>query len=216
MRAVFRAQLDQCVDQLATMCDLAVTAMRDATSALHNADLGLAERVVADDVRLDRARAVCEERAYSLLALQSPVARDLRVILAAVQSADTLERMGDLAKHVAEAVRRRHPRPVLPAPIRPTVATMAHAAIDLAETAGAVIRHPDLALCGSVTRGDDAVNAQHSHLLALLTSEDWPYGVQPAVDVAQLSRWYERYADHAVSLARRTMFVTTGRRDDAA
>ena len=218
MRTVFRAQLDQCVDQLSTMCDLAVHAMRCATQALLVTDLALAEQVIADDKLLDRSRSHCEDRVHSLLALQSPVARDLRVLIAAAHAADTVERMGDLAVHVAATARRRHPRSVLPEQLRPMVATMAQTAIALAGTAGQVIRNSDLILASSVERGDDVVDQQHRQVLALLMSEDWPYGVETAVDMSQLSRYYERYADHAVSLTRRMIYVTTGRPrlDDAA
>ncbi|QUQ64394.1 phosphate signaling complex protein PhoU [Kutzneria sp. CA-103260] len=210
MRTVFRAQLDQCVGHLATMCDLAVDAMRSATQGLLNADLRLAEQVIADDALLDQARVFCEDRVQSLLALQSPVAGDLRVLIAALHTADTLERMGDLAVHVAMTGRRRHPHPVLPAQLRPAVASMAHTSITLADSAGLVLRNLDLTAAVSVERGDDVVDEQHRHLLTLLMSEDWPYGVTTAVDLAQLSRYYERYADHAVSVARRMIYVLTG------
>ena len=210
MREAFRRELDQCADRLAGMCDLAGEAMRGATIALLDNNLPLAERVIQDDRLLDVARAECEALAHSLLALQSPVARDLRVLIAAVHAADTLERMGDLAVHVAKTMRRRHPVPVLPPALHPTVANMAQTVITVATTAARVIRSGDVGLARSVEHSDDIVDEQHSAVFTLLMSEDWPYGTATAVDVSQLSRFYERFADHAVSLARRTIYVVTG------
>ncbi|AHH99743.1 phosphate signaling complex protein PhoU [Kutzneria viridogrisea] len=210
MRDSFRRELDGVADRLVGMCELVGAAMRGATMALLDNDLVLAEKVIHDDNRVDVARADCEERAHALLALQAPVARDLRVVIAAVHAADSVERMGDLAVHVARTTRRRHPNPVLPTELRGRFANLGQICVTLADTAAQVIRTRDLVLAAELADTDNTVNALHSGLMATLMSPDWPHGVATAVDVSQLSRFYERFGDHAVSLARRTAYVVTG------
>jgi phosphate transport system protein len=186
-------------------------AMERATQALLEVDLGLAEQVISDDQKVDDARAECEEQAYALLALQAPVATDLRTVLAAIHAAESLERMGDLALHVAKAARRRHPEPVLPDSVKPDFAEMGRAAVKLARQAEVVIKTKDVDAAKDLEAEDDQVDDIHRHLFTVLMDRDWPYGVAAAVDVTLLGRFYERYADHAVSVAKRMIFVVTGR-----
>jgi phosphate transport system protein len=114
MRAVFNGELEQVGVELATMGGLAADAMEKATRALLRSDLVLAEQVITDDEELDAAQARCEEHTFRLLSLQAPVARDLRLVVSAIQAAEKIERMGDLARHVAELTRRRHPACAVP------------------------------------------------------------------------------------------------------
>jgi phosphate transport system protein len=186
-------------------------ALELATKAMLEVDLGLAEQVISDDQKVDDARADCEEQAYALLALQAPVATDLRTVLAAIHAAESLERMGDLALHVAKASRRRHPDPVLPESVRPYFAEMGAVAVKLARQAEQVIKNKDVQAAKLLEAADDQVDDIHKHLFTVIMDRDWPYGVAAAVDVTLLGRFYERYADHAVSVARRMVFVATGK-----
>lgn len=124
MREAYHVELERLADKLAEMCGMAAVAMERATTSLLETNLPLAEQVITDDQKIDDARARCEEQAYALLALQAPVATDLRTVLAAIHAAESLERMGDLALHVARAARRRHPEPVLPEEVAPYFAEM--------------------------------------------------------------------------------------------
>src|SRR5690349_1337776 len=144
MREAYHVELDQLANELAGMCSMVSDAMELATRALLEGDLGLAEQVIGDDNKVDEARSSCEEHAYSLLALQAPVATDLRTVLAAIHAAESLERMGDLALHVAKAARRRHPKPVLPEQVRPYVSEMGRVAVELARQAESVILNQDI------------------------------------------------------------------------
>ncbi|PPK67782.1 phosphate transport system protein [Actinokineospora auranticolor] len=186
-------------------------AMELATRALLEANLGLAEQVITGDERIDDARSACEEQAYALLALQAPVATDLRTVLAAIHAAESLERMGDLALHVAKAARRRHPAPVLPEPVNRYFAEMGRVAVQLARRAEEVIRSQDVAAARAIEDADDEMDDLHRHLFTLIMNKEWEHGVASAVDVTLLGRFYERYADHAVSVAKRVVFVVTGR-----
>lgn len=211
MREAYHVELENLAAKLADMSVQVAEAMEKATQAMLESDLGLAERVISDDTLVDDARADCEEQAYALLALQAPVATDLRVVLAAIHAAESLERMGDLALHVAKAARRRHPEPVLPESVRQYFADMGRIAVRLARRAEQVIRTRDIDAARSIEADDDQVDEIHRHLFSVIMDKEWPHGVATAVDVTLLGRFYERYADHAVSVARRMVFVVTGR-----
>jgi phosphate transport system protein len=211
MREAYHDQLGQLADQLADMCGMVGDAMERATTALLQADLALAEQVIGDDVKVDDVRASIEEQSYALLALQAPVATDLRTVLAVIHAAESVERMGDLALHVAKAARRRHPQPVLGEDVKPYFTEMGRIAVELAREATEIIRTQDVARARSIEDADDAMDDLHRHLFTVIMDKDWPYGVASAVDTTLLGRFYERFADHAVSVAKRTVFVVTGR-----
>ena len=211
MREAYHVQLEQLAENLAGMSLQVAEAMERATQALLDVDLSLAEQVISDDAKVDDARAQCEEQAYALLALQAPVATDLRTVLAAIHAAESLERMGDLALHVAKAARRRHPEPVLPDSVRADFTEMGRVAVGLARSVEQVIKTKDVEAAKSLESDDDQVDDIHRHLFTVLMDREWPYGVAAAVDVTLLGRFYERYADHAVSVAKRMIFVVTGK-----
>jgi phosphate transport system protein len=210
MRDVYQDQLDELADALAGMCTQVAAAMEKATRSLLEVDLQLAEEVISDDIRVDEIRALAEERAFALLALQAPVATDLRIVVAAIHGAGDIERMGDLALHVAQAARRRHPQPVLPDEVAGYFAEMGRVGVALALKAGDVIRSRDLARAAELERDDDAMDDLHRHMFTVLMDHNWSHGVGPAVDITLLARFYERYADHAVAVARRIVYVVTG------
>ncbi|MFJ7211470.1 phosphate signaling complex protein PhoU [Amycolatopsis sp. NPDC098790] len=211
MREAYHVELEQLADHLAAMSVQVADAMERATRALLEVDLSLAEQVISDDAKVDDARAQCEEQAYALLALQAPVATDLRTVLAAIHAAESLERMGDLALHVAKAARRRHPDPVLPEAVKPYFTEMGEVAVKLARQVEAVIHSKDIEAAKTIESDDDQVDDIHRHLFTVLMDREWPHGVAAAVDVTLLGRFYERYADHAVSVAKRMIFVVTGK-----
>ncbi|SEF28912.1 phosphate transport system protein [Amycolatopsis pretoriensis] len=211
MREAYHVELEQLADHLAAMSVQVADAMERATRALLEVDLSLAEQVISDDAKVDDARAQCEEQAYALLALQAPVATDLRTVLAAIHAAESLERMGDLALHVAKAARRRHPDPVLPEAVKPYFTEMGEVAVKLARQVEAVIHSKDVEAAKTIESDDDQVDDIHRHLFTVLMDREWPHGVAAAVDVTLLGRFYERYADHAVSVAKRMIFVVTGK-----
>ncbi|GAA1244769.1 phosphate signaling complex protein PhoU [Pseudonocardia aurantiaca] len=210
MRDAYQEQLDELADGLAGMCDEVAAAMQKATRSLLEIDLQLAEEVISEDVRVDDLRAAAEEKAFALLALQAPVATDLRTVVSAIHGAGDIERMGDLALHVAQAARRRHPHPVLPEEVAPYFAEMGRVGVELARKAGQVIRTRDLAQAAQLESDDDAMDDLHRHMFTVLMDRNWSHGVGPAVDITLLARFYERYADHAVAVARRIVYVVTG------
>jgi phosphate transport system protein len=211
VRDVYQDQLDALAAKLADMCDLVADALDKATRALLQADLELAERVISDDTRVDELRTAAEEHTFALLVLQAPVATDLRITVSGIHAASDIERMGDLAVHIAKTARRRHPNLVMPDDVAPYLAEMGRVGSRLARKAGEVIRTRDLARAGELEADDDAMDDLHRHLFTLLTGPSWDHGVCPAIDITLIGRFYERYADHAVALARRVIYIVTGR-----
>jgi phosphate transport system protein len=211
MRDAYTEQLEMLAEGLSSMCGQVANALEKATRALLECDLQLAEEVISEDVRIDEVRDAAEAKAFALLALQAPVATDLRIVVSAIHGAGDIERMGDLALHVAQAARRRHPNRVLPTEIAPYFAEMGKVGVALARKAGEVIRTRDLAAAAQLETDDDAMDDLHRHMFTVLMGREWTHGVATAVDVTLLARFYERYADHAVAVARRIVYVVTGR-----
>ncbi|WP_214367389.1 phosphate signaling complex protein PhoU [Pseudonocardia sp. H11422] len=211
MRDAYQDELDGLAGGLADMCGEVAAALEKATRSLLECDLQLAEEVISEDIKVDEIRAAAEEKAFALLALQAPVATDLRIVVSAIHGAGDIERMGDLALHVAQAARRRHPQPVLPDEVKPYFAEMGRVGVALALKAGEVIRTRDLAAAAELETDDDAMDDLHRHMFTVLMDRNWTHGVAAAVDVTLLARFYERYADHAVAVARRIVYVVTGR-----
>ena len=214
MRDVYQEQLDRLADGLVDMCNLVAEALDNATRALLRADLRLAEQVITDDTRIDDLRTVAEQQAFTLLLLRAPVATDLRIVVSGLHAASDLERMGDLALHIARAARRRHPNLVMPAEVAPYLAEMGRIGSAMAREAGQVIRTRDLEWAIEIEADDDAMDDLHRHLFTMLLNPTWPHGIGPAIDITLISRFYERYADHAVALARQVVYMVTGQMPD--
>jgi phosphate transport system protein len=210
MRTAFHEQLDSLTEALSEMCGLAGLAMERATQALLQADLLLAEQVISDHDHLTRMQAKAEESAFVLLALQSPVAGDLRVVVGTMQNVADAERMGGLALHVAKIARRRHPEHALPEEVNGYFAEMGTIAVDLGNSAKDVVLSRDPEEAAQISRDDDAMDQLHRHLFTLLMDKEWTHGVASAVDITLLGRFYERFADHAVQIGRRVIFQVTG------
>lgn len=212
MRAVFHHELEQLADQLVEMTELVGAAMANATRALLTADLPLAESVIADDARVDRLQEQLDDRAVTLLAQQQPVATDLRVIVSSLRMSMTLERMGDLARHVAQVARLRFPHHAVPDELAGVVARMGQIAEQVAHKAGRVIATRDLAVAAELERDDDELDDLHREMFGRLVELGTEVGPGTVMDLTLLSRYYERFGDHAVTLAQRVEFLVTGAR----
>jgi phosphate transport system protein len=210
MRELFHDQLDKVFSDLADICSQVEAAVAGATESLLNGDAEVAERVISADVDIDRARERVEENAFSLLSLQAPVAGDLRVVVAALRMVTELERMGDLSVHVAKIARLRVPNIAVPEEIRPTVSRMAEVAEDMVSRVKQIITTRDVSAAINLGKDDEEMDQLRRQSFTELLSDDWTQGVEAAVDVALLGRYYERIADHAVSVANRVVFVVTG------
>jgi phosphate transport system protein len=210
MRTTYYEELSALSARIGDMCGLAADAMEHATQALLGADLSVAEQVIADHEHIAAMSRRAEASALKLLALQQPVAGDLRRIVGTIHVGADIERMGALAVHVARISRLRHPECALPNDVRECFAKMGTRAVQLARTAQEVLNTGDPDKAARLRDQDDVVDAEHRHLFTLLIDQKWQDGVCSAVDVALLGRFYERFADHAVEIGKRVLFEATG------
>lgn len=210
MRSAFHEQLDAVFDDLASICDKVQEAVRKGTEALLTGRADLAEGVISADADIDLARERVEDNALSILSLQAPVAGDLRVVVAALRMVSDLERMGDLSVHVAKIARLRTPNVAVPDQCVPLISRMAEVAESMVGRTATIIRDRDVAAAADLRDDDEEMDKLRRASFTELLGSDWAAGVEAAVDVALLGRYYERIADHAVSVAGRVVFVVTG------
>lgn len=210
MRDQYYEQLDAIVDDLVNLTGTVRRAVADATKALLEADAQIAESVIAGDKDIDEATEIIEERALLLLATQQPVATDLRQLVATLRMLTDLQRMGDLSVHVAKVARRRMPDSAVPEHLHPNIVAMATVADSMIDSASRIVANRNVDAAGQLENEDDEMDRLRKELLRSLLGDSWSYGVEPAVDLALLGRYYERIGDHAVSMARRVVYLVTG------
>ncbi|WP_026925814.1 phosphate signaling complex protein PhoU [Granulicoccus phenolivorans] len=214
MRESYRSQLRRVVTELVHTSELGGTAVRNATRALLEADLHIAEQVISEDARIDDRVAEIEDRCYHLLVQFSPMGADLRTIVTALKMCAELSRMGDLAAHVAKIARMRYPEHAVPDQLRDNFARMAEIAEEMVADAGAALNNQNLTLARDLAATDQEMDDLRRAQFQVLLDETWSHGVEAAVDVALLGRYYERIADHAVSMGHRVIYAATGERPD--
>ncbi|MBA2558440.1 MAG: phosphate signaling complex protein PhoU [Propionibacteriales bacterium] len=210
MRDQYQQQLSQVLSELVDMTGDVRTALSQATRALLDADASAAETVISGDLEIDAARERIEEESFEILARQQPVAGDLRMLVASLRMVTDLERMGDLAVHVAKVARLRYPTRAVPLVLVPTVQSMARTADEMIASAAEIVATHDVRAAAELEAADDEMDNLRRSMFRILLSDDWSAGVEPAVDLALLGRYYERIGDHAVSMARRIVFLVTG------
>lgn len=210
MRDAYTDQLDSVRDDLLTMTRLVGEAVSRATKALLEGDATLAEQVISDDDAIDQLRVRIEDHSFELLSLQNPVAGDLRMLVASLRMVGEFERMGDLSVHIAKIARLRVPEVAVPAELVPTISRMATVAELMVAKVGHIIADSDVAAAQELEQVDEEMDRLRRSSFRELLGADWKYGVEAAVDIALLGRYYERIADHAVSIARRVVFLVTG------
>lgn len=214
MRTVYREQMDNLAHGLIVMCDHVHGMHRAAAKALFEADLQAAESVLSSLDKLDEYRIVAEDQAFELLAREAPVARDLRQIVSGIYIVEDMARMGALSVHIANTARRRHPNKALPEPVEGYFRQMAQVADKMTHETRQVLIDYDVASALRMNEEDDEIDDIHSHLFTLTTSSDWSHSPAETVDVTLLSRYFERYADHAVAVAARIVYLATGYKQD--
>ncbi|HET9187871.1 MAG TPA: phosphate signaling complex protein PhoU [Acidothermaceae bacterium] len=210
MRDAYHDELDAITEQLVEMTRLVGTALTSATEALLGADVTIAEAVIDGDAAVNVLRDRVERRTVDLIARQQPVAGDLRMLTTGLRITSDLERSGDMAVHIAKLARRKYPACAVPPELQATIREMGVAAAAMVGKAADVIRTRDLTLAGELESDDDVIDALHKTLLVTMLAPDWPHGVDTAIDLALAGRYYERFADHAVSVARQVVYLVTG------
>ena len=211
IRSVFQDELDSVSQTLFDLSVMVSDSMARATKSVMTKDLKLAEEVITSDEKIDTVQHDLDARIIDIIARQQPVASDLRALVTALRMSADLERMGDLAHHVAKLVRLRHPASAVPAELLALVEVIGETAEKIATKTGVVISTRDVALAAQVEKDDDEMDELHRKLISALIEPSWSHGVETAIDLTLLGRYYERYADHAVSVARRVIFLVTGK-----
>ena len=210
MRNAFHDELDSIGTTLLQMAGLVRVAMNDATTALLTVDLTIAERVIAADGVIDEIQHELDARTINLMARQQPVASDLRTLVTSLRMSADLERMGDLSHHVAKQARMRYPNSAVPAELVPTITAMGIVADKLIDKLSSVMEHRDAVRALEIETDDAEMDKLHRDLISTLLDDNWAHGIEAAIDMTLLGRYYERFADHAVSISRRVYFLVTG------
>ncbi|MBM7417192.1 MULTISPECIES: PhoU domain-containing protein [Nocardiaceae] len=212
MRTAYTAQLEGLNDDLCALAQAAETAMRDASIALLDGDLQAAESVIARGEALGELGARCEDKAVTVLALQAPVAADLRRVFSAVRISSDLSRMVGLAVHIAEAARRRFPEPIVPDHLTPQFREMSELCLDMSGRIVDALRTSDLGRIDRLSSQNDRVDSLKTTVVDTVSADDRGHDVMNAVDIALLGRYFERYADQIIDVASRIVFFVSGRK----
>ncbi len=210
MRDQYYEQLDRIVEDLVSLTTTVRRAVADSTTALLEADTAIAERVIDGGRDVDERIDEVEERAFVVLATQQPVASDLRQVVAALRMLADLQRMNALAVHVSKVARRRMPGSAVPLDVQPTIRSMASVADAMIDQASRIVANRDVRAAAQLELEDDTMDRLRTELFRIVLDDSWEHGLEPAIDLALLGRYYERLGDHAVNMARRVVFLVTG------
>lgn len=210
MREVFQQELREVQDRLVEISDLVADSIEKATQAFNESDVSLAEEVIAEDDHIDQLTVALDELAITILARQQPVARDLRIVVSALRVSASLERMGDMSTHISQLARYRFPDKVVPKSLRGTFAEMGRLDVEIARKLTELLRTEDVLLAEQIRNEDDKVDALHLSVFDKVLGETWKGEAVDTVDATLASRYHERFADHAVSIAKKVQYLATG------
>ena len=210
MREVFQQELAEVQERLVEIAGLVAVAIENATKAFNESNVSLAEVVIDEDAKIDEAAIALDELAINILARQQPVARDLRIVVSALRISASLERMGDMAEHIAQLARYRFPDKVVPKSLRPTFLELGRLDVQIANKLTDLLRTEDITLAEEIRNDDDQIDALHLSVFDKVLSETWKGAAVDTVDSTLASRYHERFADHAVSIAKKVQYLGTG------
>ncbi len=210
MREVFQQELREVQDRLVEIAALVAVSIENATTAFNESNVSLAETVIADDPKIDAAAKELDDLAINILARQQPVARDLRIVVSALRISASLERMGDMAEHIAQLARYRFPEKVVPKGLRGTFRDLGSLDVAIAQKLVELLKTENMTIAEEIRNDDDEIDALHLSVFDKVLGETWKGGVVDTVDATLASRYHERFADHAVSIAKKVQYLATG------
>jgi phosphate transport system protein len=210
MRQVFQNELHEVQDRLVEISDSVATIMEKASGAFLGSDVAMADEAIALSETNEEKALSLDELVIKILARQSPVARDLRILVSALRMSASLERMGALAGHIASIARYRYPGSAIPVSLRPTFEEMGALDIKLANKVSEVLRNTDLDQARAIQAEDERVDELHRHVFDVVLADDWKENAMFTVDVTLASRYFERFADHVVDISSKVSYLTTG------
>lgn len=210
MREVFQQELHEVQERLVEIARLVAESIERATQAFNDSQVSLAEEVIANDRQIDELAHALDEQAIQILARQAPVAKDLRIVVSALRISANLERMGDMSSHIAQLTRYRFPDKVIPKALRPTFRKMGELDVSIANTIVELLSSENLKLADRIRDFDDEVDDLHLAVFDTVLGEKWKGEATATVDATLASRYHERFADHAVSIAKKVNYLATG------
>lgn len=210
MREVFHQSLEDLQSRLVEIADLVTESIDKATRAFATSDVALAEEVIADDAKIDELALTLDEQAIEILARQQPVARDLRIVVTALRVSASLERMGDMSEHIAQLARLRFPERAIPKGLKGTFVKMGELDVEISRTLSELLRTGDLRFADTIRNADDDVDELHASVFEKVLSDNWKGEATATVDATLASRYHERFADHAVAVAKKMVYLATG------
>lgn len=210
MREVFHQSLEDVQSRLVEIAELVTVAIEQATRAFGTSDVALAEEVIEADQVIDDKAIALDELAIQILARQQPVARDLRIVVAALRVSASLERMGDIAEHIAQLTRMRFPERAIPKGLKSTFTRMGELDVEVARVLTELLRTEDLSLVETLRALDDQLDDRHLSVFEKVLSDNWQGEAGATVDATLASRYLERFADHALSVAKKVAYLATG------
>ena len=210
MREVFHQSLEDVQERLVEIAGLVTVAIEKATRAFGTSDVALAEEVIEADAIIDEKAIALDEQAIEILARQQPVARDLRIVVSALRISASLERMGDIAEHIAQLTRMRFPDRAIPKGLKSTFIEMGQLDVEVARKLTELLRTQDLALAEEIRNDDDAIDELHISVFEKVLSDSWQGEPAATVDATLASRYHERFGDHAVSISKKVAYLATG------
>lgn len=210
VREVFQQELHEVQDRLVEIAGLVAVSIENATRAFNDSNVSLAEMVISDDEKIDTAALELDELSINIMARQQPVARDLRIVVSALRISASLERMGDMAEHIAQLARYRFPDKVVPKSLRSTFAELGALDVAIAKKLVELLKTEDNKIAEEIRNDDDRIDALHLSVFDKVLSESWKGATVDTVDATLASRYHERFADHAVSIAKKVQYLATG------
>jgi phosphate transport system protein len=210
MREVFQQERREVQERLVEISGLVAVSIENATRAFNESNVSLAEMVIADDDKIDELTVSLDELAINILARQQPVARDLRIVVSALRISASLERMGDMSEHIAQLARYRFPEKVVPKGLRGTFKELGALDVEIAKKLTELLQTEDVRLAEEIRNDDDRIDALHLSVFDKVLGETWKGAAVDTVDATLASRYHERFADHAVSIAKKVQYLATG------
>ncbi|MFT4211733.1 MAG: phosphate signaling complex protein PhoU [Microbacterium sp.] len=210
MREVFQQSLDEVRVRLVEISELVAEAIEKATKAFGTSDVALAEEVIENDSVIDDKAIELDELAIDILARQQPVASDLRTVVSALRISASLERMGDIAEHIAQLTRMRFPDRAIPKGLKGTFTKMGEIDVDVARKLTRLLDTRNLDLAEEIRNEDDKLDDLHVAVFEKVLSDSWQGEAGATVDATLASRYHERFGDHAVSVAKKIVYLATG------
>lgn len=210
VRQVFQQELSQVKDLLVSTSKETTYAIQGACGALSSLDKPRAESVIAHDASIDDLTTDLDELSIAILARQQPVARDLRVVVSALRMSANLERMGDLAKHIAQVVTYLDGPLAAGTAIPDIFAQMAEHVIDQSEQVTRLLETEDVEIAHRISEDDDLIDDLHAKVFDITLAGGWTLDATQTVNVTLTNRYFERFADHAVRVAEKMVYLSTG------